>query len=123
MPTKLIEENIDMIGVIRETMILETEINRITDQIVQVFSDHNLKTDSDIARNILLMLTISAFKIKAISSDLSNEDLAEILTKELHISLQAHFARNTTREIWKAVFTGIARLDLMLDKDEGLQEP
>src|SRR5215469_5477712 len=99
MPAKFIEENIDTIGAIRETMILETEINRITDQIVQVFSDHNLKTDSDIARNILLMLTIRAFKIKAISSDLSNEDLAEILTKELHTSLQVQFARNTTREI------------------------
>src|SRR5215469_8793492 len=105
-----------MIHVI-SAMIPKTEINRITDQIVQVFSDHNLKTDSDIARNILLMLTISAFKIKAITYDLSNEGLAEILTKELHTSLQVHFARNTTREIWKAVFTGIAKLDLMLDKN------
>jgi hypothetical protein len=99
-------------------MTIETEITRITDQIIEVFSDHELKTDSDIPRNILLMLTISAFKIKAISSDLSNEDLAEILTKELHTSLQAHFAKNTTREIWKAVFTGIAKLDLMLDKNK-----
>jgi len=93
-------------------MIPDTAINRITDQIVQVFTDHNLKTD-----NILLMLTISAFKIKAITSDLSNEDLAEILTKELHTSLQVQFARNTTREIWKAVFTEIAKLDLMFDKN------
>ena|SRR5215469_8219980 len=112
-----------MIHVI-SAMIPKTEINRITDQIVEVFSDHDLNTDSDIARNILLMLTISSFKIKAITSDLSNEDLAEILTKELHTSLQVHFARSTIREIWKAVFTGIAKLDLMFDKNnEVRQEP
>ena len=39
---------------------------------------------SNAARYILLTLTVSSFKIKAVTSDLSNEQLGEILAYELN---------------------------------------
>lgn len=54
-------------------------LNRVVEKITKALTDHKIRTDSDVARNILLMLTISSFKIKAATSDLSNEQLGKIL--------------------------------------------
>src|SRR5215467_7497670 len=82
-------------------------LNGVVEKITKALTDHNIRTDSDVARNILLMLTISSFKIKAVTSDLSNEHLGKILTEELNTSLQAHFGQYTTHEVMKSVFISI----------------
>jgi hypothetical protein len=79
----------------------------------QVLTDHNVKTDSNVTRNILLMLTVSSFKIKAVTSDLSNEQLGEILAQELNTSLQVHFGQYTTHEVMKSIFTSIAKYNML----------
>ena len=82
-------------------------LNRVVEKITKALTAHNIRTDSDVARNILLMLTVSSFKIKAVTSDLSNEDLGKILTEELNTSLQPHFGQYTTHEVMKSVFISI----------------
>jgi len=59
------------------------------------------------------MLAVSSFKIKAVYSDLSNEQLGEILAQELIITLQAHFGQYTTHEVMKSVFTSIVKYNML----------
>lgn len=88
-------------------------LNRVMEKINKALTYHNIRTDSDVARNILLMLTISSFKIKAVTSDLSNEQLGKILAEELNTSLQAHFGQYTTLQVMKNVFTSIAKCNML----------
>jgi hypothetical protein len=83
------------------------------EKFIEVLTDHNVRTDSNVARNILLMLAVSSFKIKAVDSDLSNEQLGEILAQELIITLQAHFGQYTTHEVMKSVFTSIVKYNML----------
>ena len=88
-------------------------LNTVVEKIMKVLTEYNLSTANNVARNILLMLTVSSFKIKAVTSDLSNEQLGEILAQELNTALQIHFSQYTTHEIMKSVFTSIAKYNML----------
>jgi hypothetical protein len=88
-------------------------LKRVVEKIIKALTDHNLRTDSNVARYILLTLTLSSFKMKAVTSDLSNEQLGEILAQELNTSLQAHFGQYTTHKVMKSVFTSIAKYNML----------
>ena len=91
----------------------EAGVSRVVNKITKVLEDSGFQTDKDLARHILLMLVIGSYKVGAVSRDLTNEQVGEIIINELNTSMKAHFGNHTTAEITKSIFIGIAKYDMM----------
>lgn len=85
---------------------------RVADKIVKTLSD-KFRQDTELARHVLLLLVMSYYKSKAVAGDMSNEALGETIIMELNGAMHSHFGEYTTREIWKDVFTGIVKYNMM----------
>lgn len=91
----------------------EAGISRVANKITEVLEDSGFQTDKDLVRHILLMLVIGSYKVRAVTRDLTNEQVGEIIINELNTSMKAHFGDHTTAEIIKSIFIGIAKYDMM----------
>ena len=91
----------------------EAGVTRVANKITNVLEDSGFQTDKDLARRILLMLVIRSYKVSAVTRDLTNEQVGEIIINELYTSMKAHFGDHTTAEIIKSIFIGIAKYDMM----------
>jgi hypothetical protein len=56
---------------------------------------------------------MSYYKSKAVTGDMSNEALGETIIRELNGAMHSHFGEYTSQEIWKDVFTGIVKYNMM----------
>jgi len=66
--------------------------------------------------NTAVSKLIGLYKRKAVTQDLANDQLGEILITEIYTSLKAHFGNQTSKEIIKAIFTSIVKHDMMIAK-------
>ena len=69
----------------------EAGVTRVANKITNVLEDSGFQTDKDLARRILLMLVIRSYKVSAVTRDLTNEQVGEIIINELYTSMKAHF--------------------------------
>jgi hypothetical protein len=87
--------------------------NRVADKIIEVLENNGFQSDKEQARQILILLAIGSYKVKAVTQDLSNELVGETIIKEMYTSIKAHFGDYTASEIMKHIFTAIAKNDMM----------
>ena len=59
---------------------------------------------------------LSSYETKAVTPDLTNDQLGELLICEIYTSLKAHFGHQTSTEIIKAIFTSIVKHDMMIEQ-------
>jgi hypothetical protein len=91
----------------------EAGICSVANKIIEVLEDSGFQTDKDLVRHILLMSVIGSYKVRAVTRDLTNEQVGEIIINELNTSMKAYFGDHTTSEIIKSIFIGIAKYDMM----------
>jgi len=78
--------------------------------------EYEYRTDNDPFRQVLLLSLINSYKIKAVTQDLANDQLGELVISEIYTSLKTHFGNQTSREIIKAIFTSIVKHDMMIEQ-------
>src|SRR5215831_16549091 len=59
---------------------------------------------------------LSSYETKAVTPDLTNDQVGELLICEIYTSLKAHFGHQTSTEIIKAIFTSIVKHDMMIEQ-------
>ncbi len=77
---------------------------------------YEYKTDNDPFRQVLLLSLINLYKIKAVTQDLANDQLGELVISEIYTSLKTHFGNRTSRGIIKAIFTSIVKHEMMIEQ-------
>ena len=78
--------------------------------------EYEYRTDNDPFRQVLLLSLINSYKIKAVTQDLANDQLGELVISEIYTSLKTHFGNRTSREIIKAIFTSIVKHEMMIEQ-------
>src|SRR5215467_349723 len=76
---------------------------KIIGRIIHLLENNGFQVDMDPARDILLKLVIGSYKVKAVTQDLTNEQLGELLIMDIHRSLKMEFADRTVEEIMEAI--------------------
>lgn len=76
---------------------------KIIDRLIDLLENNGFQVDKDPARRVLLKLVIGSYKVKAVTQDLTNEQLGELLIKDIDRSLKAEFADRTVKEIMEAI--------------------
>ena len=89
----------------RRAMTLNDDYNytKIIGRIIDLLENNGFQVDMDPARDILLKLVIGSYKVKAVTQDLTNEQLGELLIMDIHRSLKMEFADRTVKEIMEAI--------------------
>ena len=77
-----------------------TKINR---RIIDLLENNGFQVDMNPARHILLKLVIGSYKVKAVTQDLTNKQLGELLITDIERSLKMEFADRTVKEIMEAI--------------------
>ena|SRR5215469_12099521 len=78
-----------------------TKINR---RIIDLLENNGFQEeDMNRARHILLKLVIGSYKVKAVTQDLTNKQLAELLITDIERSLKMEFADRTVKDIMEAI--------------------
>src|SRR5215469_17906646 len=93
-----------LMRIVRKGMTLNDDYNH-TKVIgrISLLENNGFQVDMDPARDILLKLVIGSYKVKAVTQDLTNEQLAELLIMDIHRSLKMEFADRTVKEIMEAI--------------------
>lgn len=86
---------------------------KVVDEIIYILERHHFRQGSDAARYILLTLTIGSYRAKSFRSEISNEELAEMMISEMNTSLKAHFGEDIARDLMKNMFVTIIKSSLM----------
>ena len=85
--------------------------------------EYEYRTDNDPFRQVLLLSLINSYKIKAVTQDLANDQLGELVISEIYTSLKTHFGNRTSREIIKAIFTSIVKHEMMIEQKKVKHSP
>ena len=81
-----------------------TKINLLSNRrIIDLLENNGFQVDMDPARHILLKLVIGSYKVKAVTQDLTNKQLGELLITDIERSLKMEFADRTVKEIMEAI--------------------
>ena len=89
----------------RKAMTLNNDYNytKINRRIFDLLENNGFQVDMDPARHILLKLAIGSYKVKAVTQDLTNKQLGELLITDIERSLKMEFADRTVEEIMEAI--------------------
>jgi hypothetical protein len=89
----------------RKGMTLNDDYNytKINCRIIDLLENNGFQVDMDPARHILLKLVIGSYKVKAVTQDLTNKQLGELLITDIERSLKMEFADRTVKEIMEAI--------------------
>src|SRR5215831_19048252 len=77
-----------------------TKINR---RIIDLLENNGFQVDMNPARHILLKLVIGSYKVKAVTQDLTNKQLGELLIMDIERSLKMEFADRTVKDIMEVI--------------------
>lgn len=96
----------------KEMTTADWQITEVADDILEIL-EKQFRNDRKAARHLLFLMIMSYFRNKAMTLDMTNDSIAEVIVNELNSAMISHFGLYNSREIWKEVFTAIVREDLM----------
>jgi len=76
---------------------------KINHRLSDLLENNGFQVDMDPARHILLKLVIGSYKVKAVTWDLTNKQLGELLIMHIERSLEMEFEDRTVNEIMEAI--------------------
>lgn len=96
----------------KEMTTADWQLTEVADDILEIL-EKQFRNDRKAARHLLFLMIMSYFRNKAMTLDMTNDSIAEVIVNELNSAMISHFGLYNSREIWKEVFTAIVREDLM----------
>jgi hypothetical protein len=87
------------------------QLTEVADDILEIL-EKQFRNDRKAARHLLFLMIMGYFRNKAMTLDMTNGSIAEVIVNELNSAMISHFGLYNSREIWKEVFTAIVRKDL-----------
>jgi len=96
----------------KEMTTADWQLTEVADDILEIL-EKQFRNDRKAARHLLFLMIMSYFRNKAMTLDMTNDSIAEVIVNELNSAMISHFGLYNSREIWKEVFTTIVRADLM----------
>jgi hypothetical protein len=96
----------------KEMTTADWQLTEVADDILEIL-EKQFRNDRKAARHLLFLMIMSYFRNKAMTLDMTNDSIAEVIVNELNSAMISHFGLYNSREIWKEVFTAIVREDLV----------
>lgn len=94
-------------------------IEAAAEKVLELLTNLGFESGKDPFRHVLLLMLTSAYKMKVVREDMSNEHTGELIIVELNTYLKSNFGLSTTRAIMRSVFLTIARLNMFLEPGRG----
>jgi hypothetical protein len=90
----------------KEMTTADWQLTEVADDILEIL-EKQFRNDRKAARHLLFLMIMSYFRNKAMTLDMTNDSIAEVIVNELNSAMISHFGLYNSREIWKEVFTAL----------------
>jgi len=82
----------------KEMTTADWQLTEVADDILEIL-EKQFRNDRKAARHLLFLMIMSYFRNKAMTLDMTNDSIAEVIVNELNSAMISHFGLYNSREI------------------------